>query len=239
MSAILAAVHLHDINGMPADDSINTFAISDGSTGGSPLDLCTEVSGPLGLFYTGGSAPVSSFLSSSLDIGTMKADIVYYQLAPTGSVVPVTPLGGPLLTTHFSLGTGGGSSLPREVAACLSYHADMTGLPEDVPGGAPGPAGDTHPAARHRGRIYLGPLANNALGAGVNGPGVYSGLRTSATNAAASFMSAMGAIAIGPVRWCVWSRVNHALYPITGGWMDDAFDTQRRRGIEATQRTTF
>jgi hypothetical protein len=43
----------------------------------------------------------------------------------------------------------------------------------------------------------------------------------------------------GNMRWAVWSRVNHAMYEVTGGFIDNEFDTQRRRGEVSTARSTF
>jgi hypothetical protein len=36
----------------------------------------------------------------------------------------------------------------------------------------------------------------------------------------------------------VWSSADDTAYPVIGAWMDNAFDTQRRRGVDATARDT-
>jgi hypothetical protein len=33
--------------------------------------------------------------------------------------------------------------------------------------------------------------------------------------------------------------VDNGYYPVTAGWVDNAFDTQRRRGKDPTARTLF
>lgn len=240
MAAIICDVHLPDKNGMPADDTVNTWVFYDTNPLTSPLTLASNINGPLEDFYNLGSTPVASFLANNLDRAIGAAHTVSYALADAGSVVPRTPLGGPIIDVHWNLSAAGvGSDLPRECASVLSIAGNMAGVPEDVPGGAPGPAGDTHPAARLRGRVYLGPFTTGAIGSGVNGPGVILQLRASATDAATALGTAIAAIVGGTVHWGVWSRVNHTIVPVTHGWMDDGWDTQRRRGIKAIVRSTF
>jgi hypothetical protein len=47
-----------------------------------------------------------------------------------------------------------------------------------------------------------------------------------------------GNTALG-VEWVVRSDTTGATAPVTDGWVDNAFDTQRRRGNRATQRNVF
>jgi hypothetical protein len=37
----------------------------------------------------------------------------------------------------------------------------------------------------------------------------------------------------------VWSRADAEVYPVVGGFMDNRIDTQRRRAVKASVRTTF
>jgi hypothetical protein len=39
--------------------------------------------------------------------------------------------------------------------------------------------------------------------------------------------------------WSVWSEANQTASPVRDGWVDDAWDTQRRRGLDSSARTTF
>jgi hypothetical protein len=39
--------------------------------------------------------------------------------------------------------------------------------------------------------------------------------------------------------WCVWSRSNHKVDPVIGGFVDNRFDTQRRRLETSTARVVF
>jgi hypothetical protein len=244
MAAVLITVHLVDVNGIPADDVENTFCMANSASSAAPLSVASNVFDSLKSFYNdGGSGPaqVGHYLGGNIDRTANKMKMVAYQLAPTGSITPVTPLGGPIDQISWTLEPTPGSAvdLPRECAAVLSLQTPAAGIAEDTPGGVAGPRGDTHPAARRRGRIYLGPLNASAMGTGANGPGLTATFRDAVCAAAGALNAHVASIPGATHFWGIWSRKNTAIYPITTGWMDDAFDTQRRRGIGSTARSTF
>jgi hypothetical protein len=243
MTAILVSVHLPDVNGIPKDDTINTFVI--GGLGASVAGQADITDAHIPTFYNGIVSPsgnkICQFLASNLDRTANACHMDTYTLTSVpDSTVPVLPMGSPFRRTTFTLGAllGPQVDLPRECAAVLSLHGNLVGLAEDTPGGVAGPGGDTHPAARKRGRIYLGPLNDLGMGAGANGPGLNALFRGVATGAAKTLADDIAA-ALEGLSWSVWSRVSHTLAPVLGGWMDDAFDTQRRRGIGASTRTLW
>lgn len=135
----------------------------------------------------------------------------------------VSPPNYPFAETSFGLATApAGTQLPAEVATCLSFQgARVTGLPQ----------------RRRRGRIYLGPLNTTALGSSTQVGRPIPGMITAMTAAAAAFRSSVEAE--GACYWGVWSTVDQALVEVTDGWMDNAFDTQRRRGLKETDRTVW
>jgi len=45
--------------------------------------------------------------------------------------------------------------------------------------------------------------------------------------------------AAGDIAMSVWSRAAHATFPIVRGHVDNAFDVQRRRGVDASQREVW
>ena len=112
-----------------------------------------------------------------------------------------------------------GSPIPTECAICLSFQ---------------GLRSSGFPQARRRGRVFLGPW-----GATANSSGRPAGaLVTQITVAAATLKSTAAAIS-GVGGWAVWSVTDQAAVEVDNGWVDNAFDTQRRRGVDATSRTTF
>lgn len=115
-----------------------------------------------------------------------------------------------------------GSGIPLESAICCSFQGDpVSGAPQ----------------ARRRGRIFLG-----GLGAATEGGDATSFPQPDTTlvasiNTAAEAM--LGAMFADLWQWVVFSRVNNTGAPITNGWVDNAWDTQRRRGNEATARAVW
>lgn len=154
---------------------------------------------------------VDTFFSALLSTAANAATITTYNLAdPT----PRVPVG----TTSFTLTTGA-LQLPPEVAVCLSFQGvKISGLPQ----------------ARRRGRVFLGPLADNAQDTG----GRPTGTLISGVVAAADTL--LGAPVQGTSGiWAVYSPTNGQTVPVNNGWVDNEFDTIRARGRRATARTTF
>lgn len=112
-----------------------------------------------------------------------------------------------------------GNSLPQEVALCVSFQgARVSGQSQK----------------RRRGRVYLGPLAEGAQET--------NGRPTTVTiNRGVSFGDYLFEASDTSLtyKWCVYSTVDEDLVEITDGWVDNAFDIQRRRGLAPTARTTF
>lgn len=117
---------------------------------------------------------------------------------------------------------GGGIALPSEVALVQSFKA------ASVSGVA---------AARRRGRVFLGPLRQAAAGGGFNGDRPSSGTLTTVASMGVNLIDASQAAA--DWTWQVWSTVDSVGREVVEGWVDNAWDTQRRRGPAATERVIF
>jgi hypothetical protein len=108
------------------------------------------------------------------------------------------------------------STFPREVAVCLSFYA-----------------GTNDP--RRRGRIYLpAGVADSAANLG--------GVRPATALMNRALSMATGFAAIGPpeVTWQVRSSITEpdVFRPVTNAFVDDEWDTVRRRGLRASTRVT-
>lgn len=109
-----------------------------------------------------------------------------------------------------------GTGLPAEVALCGSYYAGTN-------------------SPRRRGRIYWGPLKSTA------GDMIEGEFRptVAARSSLRYAMAALRTSLLSTNPWCVYSRADDALRTITNGWVDNAFDTQRRRGLAPSARSVF
>lgn len=127
----------------------------------------------------------------------------------------------PVDTTVWDLASNlAGTPLPSEVSVTSSFEADkVNGLSQ----------------ASRRGRVYFGPLNTAAM---TNGR-VNAATQTDFAQATVDYILNVMAIDSGQTYPVVWSRKLQSAARITTGWVDDAFDTQRRRGIEPSSRVTW
>lgn len=199
---------------IPADTGIGRDAIV--NTWGffsmnAAAAVLDDIDGPLKAFYDGWANYRAGLAAWSA------SRLKLYDLSQPIPRAPVADVALPLS------GTEAATNLPGEVALCLSFQAArVSGLPQ----------------ARRRGRIYLGPFASVANVSSTGRPD--STMRTAILASAETFRSAMGGTATG---WHVISQPKPTMpitsSPVIGGWMDDAWDTQRRRGVQALTRVPF
>lgn len=110
-------------------------------------------------------------------------------------------------------------ALPAEIALVLSFQAEPeSGLPQ----------------ARRRNRIYLGPFGDSAN----KESGRPSDLlvETMLFAGKALLIAQDQSITWG---WHVYSPTQNAHHPVASGWVDNAWDSQRRRGLLETLRGGF
>lgn len=156
-------------------------------------------------------AGIGSFWSSSLT--NVDGTIKVYDLA---DAVPRAPI----LEDQALDITTGANTLPREVCLTMSFQGvKASGIPQ----------------ARRRGRVYLGPWVSTAADTGSGRPGV--GLLGAVQAAGAALLAASEASAA--VRWVVYSPTSGDVAIVDNGWVDNEWDTQRRRGFQSTARSVF
>jgi hypothetical protein len=137
-----------------------------------------------------------------------------YALADPTPRVPVRDVS---LALSGSVAT---NTLPSEVALVLTFQ---------------GPIVSGTPQARRRGRVYLGPFSSASADSATGRPA--SALLSTMSTAAIALKVA--SVAATDWDWVVISNVNPAVPVstiVTNGWVDNAWDTQRRRGIAFTAR---
>jgi hypothetical protein len=109
---------------------------------------------------------------------------------------------------------GGGAPGPSEVACCLSYAA------VDNPDAS---------LPRRRGRIYIGPLAASAMNAKRPDPTLRDYILDFGQNIASIGFASN-------TTWFMYSKIDNVYSKVESIWVDDAWDTQRRRGLAPTLR---
>lgn len=220
MANVSVRIILNSETGLPQDAVVNTFAAI------APIDTEIQVGDLASAFIafyrddtpTGGE--VQQLLSNALASGAGAARIELYEInLGTGL------MGTPFYVNDFPITQGGSAEdlLPNEVAICSSF-------------GATAPPG-VNPQ-RRRGRVFVGPLKRAACvpNAQTGQPEVSDYFLDTIVEATERL--ALELIDIGATL-CVWSRKDAVLTPVTRGWVDREFDTQRRRGNVAQSRTTW
>jgi hypothetical protein len=133
------------------------------------------------------------------------------------------PLAGPpnypLYEDTFSLAGVSSQEMPPEVALCVSYFNTLE---------------NTVARGRRRGRHFVPGIPSGSVSNGRPN----STLQQAVANAFADYLSdpLPGSTNPDVPIPCIYSRINGEGYLINRAWVDNEFDTQRRRGLKATVR---
>lgn len=221
-------VTIPSVTGVPHDAVTNTFHFLTPTPSGTPSTVpeLEAMRDAVKGFYDQvvDSAPFGGSGSARLTVilsGVVLQPTLFIKIYRCETEIAVGASPEPIITYEVSITALPTANLPypTEVAVCLSFKGLL----------------DTSiPAARQRGRIYLGPvhLVGNMVGNRLVFPAGYR------ANVAAS-ASWLRAFSTAGIDWCVWSHAELQAFPVVAGWVDNAFDTQRRRGTDATARTIW
>lgn len=222
---------LHSTSGLAEDDCQNTFHFQTTDVGFDETTaegLAQHIEAAFNAAHAPGSVALTTRISGEISRTAL----------PTVKVYDVAG-GSPGWTSDWSAmeAPSLAEALPTEVAACLSYNADLVGVPEEAVDDADPDAAPERPRARRRGRIYIGPWTKAAAeGAPANfnefHRDILRGMGNFLANPAAAVLTTVG------TKWGVYSTAAAApaFYEIVRVSADNAFDTQRRRGRKATVR---
>ena len=209
MTTVRCQARLQGDTGVPEDVFVNTWHVA---TGSASLDetMAVDLSAAFSEFYLTSIPALSQALKVYLSPAIAGLEFRFYDLADAEPRVPI------IKTPTF--GTPSDKNpLPTEVAVCLS----LTGDPPVTP--------------RKRGRVYIGPLNTDAAASGQTSDArVDTGLRNLLAQLANRLVESLA-----PNTLVILSRASGLQIPVTGGWIDNAFDIQRRRGMDANARTTW
>lgn len=211
-NAIRAMAILSGTSGLPEDRYVNTFWFREPGGTFTRDGVAENVTDRISDFYSGflvGQESLTFYMSDKAIDQAAGLEVRVYFMDDETPREPTT-------LQRALDGFEATVPLPAEVALVGSFYG-------------------TRNIPRRRGRVYVGPLNLNALSTvplvGDAGPsdGLVRDLR-----------SAMQGLAQDTsVEWCVASRKDGALYTVTNGWVDNAFDTQRRRGGAPTSRSPW
>ena len=207
----MASLAFQGPSGLPEDQFVNTFVFRN--------DNVFDRDGMLDAVET---ALTNFFADPAAGTGDQLVDYMPNRIeAPTCKLFDLgdAPPRVPVERQFTGISPNGAATpYPREVAICASYH-----------NGGPGP--------RNRGRIFWGPLVTSVGVEESDSDLVRPGSATQGR-----LIDRMNDMATNPsleCTWVLWSRANNAMHNIVGGWVEDAYDTQRARGTAPTSRTTW
>jgi hypothetical protein len=233
-----AVVRLPYQSGLPEDIAVNDFYfVADDATQTMVQDtdsLQTRITAFYNSVPSGGTQAIGKYIGLQVLRTTGVCKVMYYFSGP--SISPPTDWGTPVRTLSWTLTAAlVASGMPAEVAVCLSFHADLTDVPETEVNPSPPPA-IIRPASHRRGRVYFGPCYTGLISnEGANQDArITSSVRT-------NFAMAMKALhtANDSRTWAIQSKAADSFFEVEGGYCDDAFDTQRRRGSAPGARTLW
>lgn len=228
MATVLTTLAFESVSGKPEDRFVNNWVCTTPTAGFVEAEWFQFVA-DLDLFYNavdpGTNRSIANLMgtqiSRAFSVHTASAYLIDGHLDGSDHGSPVSRQ-----AFHLLGATAGMTNLPSEMAICLSFHAAYANDPEFQ--------GLARPRARDRGRVFLGPMNNGGMSQDANNvPIIGIAYRDTIEAAAVALMNRPNHA------WSVWSRKNAAVEPVVGGWIDDAWDIQRRRGEAARTRTTW
>lgn len=241
MGILKATCVLTALTGLAEDNCVNTLYFNGPVQPPTPTPPTAgqidSIAARLTAFYNdmqlSGSA-IASFIGEQMSRVANANSFDFYW---TDGVEPPATWGSPIAVRSWTLGpVSPGTPFPSEVATVLSFHADLTDVPETQANPTPPPA-TIRPAARRRGRIFLGPLQNFA---GAENSTTHEIMVN--TNWNDTLVQAAAALKFqndATWEWVVTSNALGGNLPVEGGYVDNAFDTQRRRGQAPTARSVW
>lgn len=199
------------VSGLPEDRCVNVFHFSgSGTYEADSVGAAAKVN----TFYTGvggsQSTAIGSFLSPWIQ---RQAELRTYDLSqPKPRVPTIYPFELPAVLSN--------NGLPEEVALVTTFY------------------GEPPVTRRRRGRLYIGPLNSSTVT-------ITGATSTTPTTPGSGFindlMEATKSLSVlSNPQFCVRSSLpSENFVMVRGGYVDNAFDTQRRRGPDPTARSSW
>lgn len=209
---VTAQVVFQGTSNLPNDRYVNTFHFTRSvlSSGAMTEAEEDEIATRLVAFYNT-DYPTFAIANYLSVLIHREADTSQIRIYDMGESEPREPH---IHTWTLAAAEGGGRQ-PQEAALCMSFYSER-----NIP--------------RQRGRVYLGPFESIATAAATARPDPV--LRQVGVNAMEALVASNDIM-----RWCTLHHTSLVAQqiPVTAGWCDDEWDTQRRRGLKSTSRIVF
>lgn len=200
-------------SGLPEDAAVNTWHFRNDDAAVLDAPLATRVALRMFAFYNVWCTEYASYMNSAANV---------WKVYDLEDPKPRVPFGEGTLAIS-NPGTSS-NDLPAEVAIVGSFRSEYESGVE---------------RSRRRGRVYLGPIQDQPS----DRARPSSQIITKAHDAFAALKALQGT---DDLWWCTYSptqqaatSLNDAFKVVLAGYIDNSYDTQRRRGVAPTARTTF
>ncbi len=223
MKIIRAQVVLNRRSLIPRDAVTNVWDFIAGEF--APTEDLQAVRDALVAFYVGIGNRLANTLSTSPNVNRIKV----WHMGDLSNFAEISAIQGPPnLDSTWTLTAVGANAAPAELAATLTLEAGSRLVPEEI--------GNTRPAARRRGRKYLGPLSLSAFSADATNEMLIDNVVRDEILADASAMATTLRNLTNPIVPAVLSKTAQDARALTAFSMDNAPDVVRSRGVRATNR---
>lgn len=215
--AIRTLVVFQNANGLPEDRYVTTWCF-ELVAAWNPAVHPAAIATALTAFYNnpvGAEMNVSNWLGTQVNRATNAAKVVSYWLGETPPRAPHS-----VSWTVGAINPGTPLPLPAEVAVVTSFQSDKTG-------------------PRGKGRVYIGPLNVSAATPTESGDARPTAQFRTVINNAAKGLAESAVLVDAGLMWSQLSQVDAEARPVISGYTDNAFDTQRRRGLVTSSRSTW
>lgn len=219
MTVLRVQVSLESASGLPEDAAMNVWHFNSAS---DHVGDAEEIHNTLDTFYNA----IAEIYSTNTITGNV--DVKVFDLVDVPPRVPI------FTDTFEMVGLGEADALPTECAICLSYQAEPeSGINQ----------------RRRRGRFFLGPLdaGTSTTAAGLvrvtTAATILIGEEANVVRNAGNLLTTFKWVTFSPTSagtppWTLGELAGAAAV-VDNGWVDNAFDTQRRRGTNPDTRTLW
>lgn len=230
MSILRATISLADTTGLDANRFVNVWHFE--NTGTNEAAAAASIGTFLPVIYQ--HATLGPLFSPVISRAALVHRVIVAEVA-VGTPGPEDDTAGkPLVEYSWTMtpaATATAKPLPNEVALCLSFRGSIVNQPEEGPG-------DSRPASRRRGRVFLGPWHETSvapLGASQGRP--TDALRNAILSAYSGPIASLKSVS-PPINHVVYSPTEGVGFTVIQASVDDAWDTVRSRGIPPTGRVS-